>query len=91
MKLDIKAFALTCAVLWGLGLPLLTWWIMAFDGASANPTWIGHIYRGYNLTLVGSLIGAVWAFFDGLIGGAIFAWLYDVIGARILTVHRIAA
>jgi hypothetical protein len=91
MKLDVKAFALTCAVVWGLGLPLLTWWIMALDGPSTDPTWLGHIYRGYNLTVAGSLIGAIWAFFDGLFGGAIFAWLYDFIGARLTNVHRMAA
>lgn len=92
MKLDVKAFALTCAVVWGLGLPLLTWWMMALDGSNADPTWLGHIYRGYNLTFAGSLIGAVWAFFDGLIGGAIFAWLYDLIGERVTHAqHRVAA
>lgn len=91
MKLEVKAFALTCGLLWGLGLPVLTWCIMAFDGASTDPTWIGHIYRGYNLTFVGSLIGAIWAFFDGLVGGAIFAWLYDRIGERITTMDERAA
>jgi hypothetical protein len=78
MKLDVRAFALTCAVIWGVALPLATWWIMAFDGTSTDPTWLGHLYRGYDLTLHGSLIGAVWAFFDALIGGALFAWLYDL-------------
>jgi hypothetical protein len=77
MRIDVKAFSLSCAVLWGIGLPLLTWWIIAFDRPSTDPTWIGHVYRGYNLTVGGSLIGGVWAFFDGLIGGALFAWLYD--------------
>ena len=93
MKLDVKAFALACAVVWGLGLPLLTWWIIAFEGPSTDPTWLGHVYRGYNLTFVGSLIGAVWAFFDGLVGGALFAWLYDFFEARVgnAHVHRIAA
>jgi hypothetical protein len=83
MRLDVKAFALTCAVVCGLGLPLATWWIMAFNGRSADPTWLGHFYRGYSLTVAGSLIGAVWAFFDGLIGGAVFAWLYDFFGAHV--------
>jgi hypothetical protein len=65
---------------------------MALDGPSTDPTWLGHLYRGYNLTLAGSLIGAVWAFFDGLIGGAIFAWLYDAIGERVSRAqHRVAA
>jgi hypothetical protein len=91
MKLDVKAFALTCGIVWGLGLPVLTWWIIAFDGPSVDPTWLGHLYRGYNLTITGSLIGAVWAFFDGLIGGAVFAWLYDLMEARVVTRHRMAA
>jgi hypothetical protein len=91
MKLDVKAFALTCAVAWGLGLPLVTWWVIAFDGPSTAPTWIGHIYRGYNMTLGGSLVGAVWAFFDGLVGGAVFAWLYDFLQAEVTHAHRKAA
>ena len=64
MRLDVRAFPLTCGVVWGLGLPLLTWWIMAFDGPSTDLTWIGHIYRGYDVTFVASLIGGVWAFFE---------------------------
>ncbi len=91
MKLDVKAFALTLAILWGLGLPILTWWVIALDGASANPTWLGHVYRGYSLTVTGSLIGGVWAFLDALIGGAIFAWLYNYIEGRVTIRHRIAA
>ena len=91
MKLDVKAFALTWAILWGLGLPLATWWVMALDGASTAPTWLGHFYRGYNLTLAGSLIGGVWAFFDALIGGAIFAWLYNLLEGRVAVRHRMAA
>jgi hypothetical protein len=77
MRLDIRAFAVTCGIIWGLGLPLLTWWIILFDGSSTAPTWLGQIYRGYNLTFAGSLVGAVWAFIDGLVGGAIFARLYN--------------
>jgi hypothetical protein len=66
--------------------------MMAFDGSSTAPTMLGHIYRGYNLTFSGSLIGAVWAFFDGLIGGAVFAWLYDCLGSRASHAqHRMAA
>jgi len=90
MKLDVKAFALTCALLWGIGLPLATWWVIALDGSSAHLTWLGHFYRGYSLTFTGSLIGGVWAFCDGLVGGAIFAWLYDVIAARVTHARPIA-
>ena len=77
MKLNVKAFALTCGILWGLGLFFLTWWIIAFDGSVAGPTLVGRLYRGYTISPMGSVIGLIYAFIDGLIGGAIFAWLYN--------------
>jgi hypothetical protein len=82
MKLNVKAFALTCGLMWGLGLFLLTWWIIAFEGPTGEITFIGHIYRGYCISPLGSIFGLVWAFFDGLIGGAIFAWLYNILVKR---------
>jgi len=81
MKLNIKAFSLSCGIIWGLGLFCITWWIIAFEGATGDPTLIGRLYRGYTISPVGSVIGLVWAFFDALIGGAIFAWLYNRIAA----------
>ena len=77
MKLNVKAFALTCGLIWGFGLLCLTWWMIAFDGITREPTLIGRLYRGYNISPLGSLIGLVWAFCDGFVGGAIFAWLYN--------------
>jgi hypothetical protein len=82
MKLNVKAFALTCGLVWGFGVFFLTWWVIAFDGATGEITFIGRIYRGYNISPLGSLIGLVWAVIDGAIGGAIFAWLYNLIAAR---------
>jgi hypothetical protein len=77
MKLNIKSFALACGILWGLGLFILTWWFIAFDGATGEPTLLGKVYRGYTVSPIGSVIGLVYAFFDALIGGAIFAGLYN--------------
>ena len=91
MKLDVKAFALTCAVIWSAALALGTWWVMAFGAPTPNPTWISFFYRGYSLTLSGSLVGAAWAFVDGLVGGAVFAWLYNRIDDRFVVVRRMAA
>jgi len=83
MKLNVKAFALTSALVWGFGLFCITWWIIAFDGATGQTTLIGRLYRGYNISPSGSFIGLIWALGDGFIGGAIFAWLYNVIAARV--------
>jgi len=82
MKLNVKAFALACGILWGLGLFFITWWIIAFEGVTNEVTIIGQLYRGYNISPLGSFIGLAWGLIDGLIGGAIFAWLYNLIAGR---------
>jgi hypothetical protein len=82
MKLNVKAFALAFGITWGIGLFALTWWIIAFEGVTGEATFISRLYRGYNISPSGSLIGFVWAFADGFIGAAIFAWLYNLIANR---------
>jgi hypothetical protein len=79
MKLDVKAFALACGVLLGLAVFLATWWVIVLEGASGNPTWLGAVYVGYNISAVGSFIGLAWGFVDGLIAGAVLAWLYNML------------
>ena len=83
MKLNVKAFSITVGLFWGVGLLLITWWIILFDGASGASTLIGKVYRGYNISIIGSFIGLLWGFIDGIIGGAIFAWLYNVLSNRL--------
>ncbi len=83
MRLNVKAFALACGLVWGFGLFIFTWWIIAFDGATGEVTLIGRLYRGYSISPMGSIIGLLWAFADGLVAGAIFAWLYNLVTSRI--------
>jgi hypothetical protein len=83
MKLNVKSFALTCGLLTGFGLLFLTLWIILFEGATEQVTFIGKIYRGYNISITGGLIGLVWGFVDGLIGGLIFAWLYNLLAGKL--------
>ena len=82
MKLDVTAFAVSCAFVLGFGVLLATWWIIALDGPSDQATFLGSIYRGYSITPVGSLVGFLWAAIDGLITGAIFAWIYNQLSSR---------
>lgn len=82
MKLNVKAFGLACGLIWGIGLFVLTWWIIAFEGPTGEITFIGRVYRGYSITASGSLLGLAWGFADGLIGGVIFAWLYNLLIAK---------
>ena len=82
MKLDVRAFAITCSLVWGFGLFFLTWWVILFDGATGEPTLIGRLYRGYTISPAGSVIGLVWALADGFVGGLVFAWLYNLLAGR---------
>lgn len=82
MKLNVKAFALTCGLVWGFGVFCLAWWIMLFEGATGEVTILGHLYRGFSISPLGSVIGLVWALADGAIGGLIFAWLYNLLAGK---------
>ncbi|MCP3983741.1 MAG: hypothetical protein GY723_05095 [bacterium] len=79
MSLNTRALALASGLVWGVGLFLLTWWIIAFDGTSTDVTWIGRVYRGYSLTPAGSVAGLAWGFADGVLFGAIFAGVYNLL------------
>ena len=82
MQLNVKALSLTFGLVWGIGLFLGTWWIMAFEGPTGEPTFIGLVYRGYAISPLGSVIGLIWGLVDGMIGGALIAWVYNRIVAR---------
>jgi hypothetical protein len=34
MRLNIKAFALACGLIWGLGLFCMAWWLILLEGAT---------------------------------------------------------
>jgi hypothetical protein len=77
MKLDVKAFALTCGVVWGLGIFVLAWWVILWNGSGGPVPLLGQMYRGFTFSPIGSFIGLAWAFPDGLVLGALVAWLYN--------------
>lgn len=81
MGLNVKAFALAAGIVWGLamlavGLANMTWpeFGNSFLRVMAS-VYPGHIHDGslYQV-IIGSLYGAV----DALIGGAVFAFIYNL-------------
>jgi len=80
MKFNIKALALASAILWGLVMLLVSLGNLIWGnyGQQFLQT-MSSLYPGYHATrsivevIVGTLYGAV----DALIGGAVFAWLYN--------------
>ena len=87
MRINIAAAALTAGVVWGV--------LGAFVTGVGNLLVPGYgqglldvmasIYPGYTATpSVGQvIIAALYAMLDGAIVGAVFAWLYNTIAARL--------
>lgn len=75
--LDAKKFGLAAGILWGACLFVFT--IIAYFTGYAY-SWLmmwSHIYLGYNISLLGSIVGLVYGFFDGFVCFFLFAWLYN--------------
>jgi len=77
-KLQPLPLGIACGVLWAFyvsfaGLFAMFGWGVALVDA------LGSFYIGYGASIVGAIIGAIWAFVDGLVAGVIIAWIYNVI------------
>jgi predicted CDP-diglyceride synthetase/phosphatidate cytidylyltransferase len=83
MKLDLKAFALAGGLFWGLGIFLLTWWLLLTQGMWGRGflfgKLIGQVYPGYRVSPEGSVIGLLWGLIDGIVASALFGLLYNLL------------
>ena len=80
MRFDVKALSFACAILWGGAV------FVAALANLASPEYgqrflegLSSLYPGYHPdhSVVQALIVSVYAFVDGLMGGAILGWLYN--------------
>jgi hypothetical protein len=82
MRLSIRAIGLTTGVLWGASM-LIVGIVHLFLPAYGTDFLriMGSVYPGFHdtHTWLSVLIGTIYGFVDGAIGGWIFAWLYDLI------------
>jgi hypothetical protein len=81
MRLSLKALALAGGILWALALCMT---------GVANLIWPGYgegflkmiasVYPGYHAarSMGDLMIGTLYAFIDGAIGGLLFGWLYNL-------------
>ena len=77
--MSVRSVALTMSIFGAGTMFLLAWWLMLTGNAEGPTTLLERVYIGYSFTPMGSLIGAVWGFFDFAIAGAVAAWLYSKI------------
>lgn len=76
MKLDVKAFALANAIIWGLAIFIMTVWVL-MRGGGETLILLEQFFIGYSISYAGALIGLAYGFVSGFICGGIFAWLYN--------------
>ena len=80
MRLSAKALAWSCALLWGacmLVVGLINLAAPSYGAAFLHG--MGSVYPGFYhvRTFWDVLLGAIYGFVDGAIGGWIFSWIYN--------------
>ena len=75
-NLSPKAFSLSLAIVFAIAVFLLAI-TASFGWGNTMLLEIQSVYIGYKPGLVGGIIGAVWAFVDGLITGYLVAYFYN--------------
>lgn len=76
-KLNVKALAVGAGVSWATCM-LFVGWGSVFGWGTKFVESMASVYIGFAPTFLGGVIGAVWGFVDGAIGGAIIAFVYNM-------------
>jgi hypothetical protein len=81
MRLSMKGMAIAFGVLWGGGvffLGLIHLASPSYAGSFLNG--ISSIYPGFHgaRSFGDAVLGGIYALIDGSVGGALFAWLYNL-------------
>lgn len=83
-KFHLGAFTLGLGVTWSISI-LLAGWMAMFGWGPAFVKVMASIYIGYEPTFFGAVIGAIWGFLDGAIGGFVFAFLHNLLLSKVFT------
>lgn len=75
------ALGIAIGVLWALYVGFLAIAAMFDWGATLVPP-LSSLYLGYSASIIGAIVGAVWAFVDGFIAGIVIAWVYNAVAKK---------
>jgi hypothetical protein len=74
LALGVAIGAVWAFYVFGLAIAAMFGWGTALVDTLAS------LYIGYGASIIGAIIGAVWAFIDGFIAGVLIAWIYNAVG-----------
>ena len=80
-KCQPLALGVAVGVLWAFYVGCLAITAM-FNWGSALVAPLASLYIGYGASIVGAIIGAVWAFVDGFVAGIVIAWIYNIVAKQ---------
>jgi len=80
-KLNVKALAIALGSAWALCM-LFTGWAAMFGWSTKFVEIMGSAYIGFEPSFLGGIIGALWGFLDGAIGGLVIALIYNAVSRR---------
>lgn len=81
MKLCILSFGVALGIVWAISM-LVAGWVSIFGWGSMFVNTMSSVYLGYEPSFGGGIVGAIWGFVDGFIGGVLFAFFYNLISSR---------
>jgi hypothetical protein len=76
MKLRVRAFGLATGVVAGLFVFFITM-VSIWLGRGETIDALVVPFPGFSRSIGGAIVGMIWGFVDGFIGGALLAWLYN--------------
>ncbi len=77
MKLNVKAFALTCGIIWGLAILLALGGFSPLEHSGTNISKLGKVYLGYSYCWIEGHCRSYLGLCRWIGFGPIFAWLYN--------------
>lgn len=83
MRLKPLALGISLGIVWG-GSLFITTWLSCYTGYGRLflEAMAQSIYPGYTISPIGSLLGLLYGFLDGLISASLIGWIYNKIADR---------
>lgn len=78
MKFDVKSFAFTTGIFWGLAVFIATIWVIIGPTQGVTLAKLQVYYLGYSVSLGGEIIGLIWGLVHGFISGLVFSSIYNI-------------
>ncbi|MFQ6070890.1 MAG: hypothetical protein ACE5LC_10260 [Candidatus Aminicenantales bacterium] len=78
MKLNKFAFGLSAGIITGMGVFIITNFLLLIGSAGELISALNNIFFGYTYSFLGSFVGLIWGFVEGFIAGWIFALIYNL-------------